>query len=130
MSDRDNGGIRSDWATKDFYAVLGVSKTASADEIKKAYRRLARANHPDSHPDDAAKHEKFKQVAEAYDVVGDADKRKKYDQARELFASGGGFPAGGGFSQTVNLDDLMRERGGGGFGDLFGDFLGFGAGQR
>ena len=132
MSDGSDGGIRSDWATKDFYAVLGVGKTASADEIKKAYRKLARANHPDSHPDDSAKHEKFKQVAEAYDVIGDADKRKKYDQARQLFASGG-FPAGGsGYSGTVNLDDLLRERagGGGGFGDLFGDFLGFGAGAR
>ena len=124
----DTNGIRSDWANKDFYAVLGVGKTASADEIKKAYRKLARANHPDSHPDDSVKHEKFKQVAEAYDVIGDADKRKKYDQARQLFASGG-FPAGGsGYSGTVNLDDLLRERAGGGFGDLFGDFLGFGAG--
>ena len=65
-----------------------------ADEIKKAYRRLARANHPDSHPDDAVKHEKFKAVAEAYDVVGDADKRTKYDQARELFAPVGS-PRGG-----------------------------------
>src|SRR5215203_2042925 len=133
MSDTD--GIRSDWASKDFYAVLGVGKTATADEIKKAYRKLARANHPDSHPDDSVKHEKFKQVAEAYDVIGDAEKRKKYDQARQLFASGG-FPAGGsGYSGgTINLDDLLRERagggggGGGGFGDLFGDFLGFGAG--
>ncbi|PWN01078.1 molecular chaperone DnaJ [Nocardioides silvaticus] len=126
-----NDGIRSDWATKDFYAVLGVSKSASGDEIKKAYRKLARANHPDSHPGDTAKHEKFKQVAEAYDVIGDAEKRKKYDQARELFASGG-FPAGGaGFSGNVNIEDLLRDRaGGGGFGDLFGDFLGFGAGAR
>jgi molecular chaperone DnaJ len=132
MSDTD--GIRSDWATKDFYSVLGVSKSATGDEIKKAYRKLARANHPDSHPDDSAKHEKFKQVAEAYDVIGDAQKRKKYDQARELFASGHGFPAGGsGFTTTVNLEDLLRDRaggGGGGFGDLFGDFLGFGAGRR
>src|SRR3954471_16548587 len=113
-------GFRADWAQKDFYAVLGVKKDATADEIKKAYRKLARANHPDSHPDDAAKHEKFKQVAEAYDVVGDAEKRKKYDEARELFARGG-FPAGGGgYSTTVNFDDLMRDRaGGGGFGDLF-----------
>lgn len=126
-----NDGIRSDWATKDFYAVLGVSKSASGDEIKKAYRKLARANHPDSHPGDTAKHEKFKQVAEAYDVIGDAEKRKKYDQARELFASGG-FPAGGaGVSGNVNIEDLLRDRaGGGGFGDLFGDFLGFGAGAR
>jgi molecular chaperone DnaJ len=131
MSDTD--GIRSDWATKDFYKELGVAKTASADEIKKAYRKLARANHPDSHPDDTAKHERFKSVAEAYDVIGDPDKRKKYDQARELFASGGGYPAGG-FGGGVNLDDLLRDRaggaGGGGFGDLFGDFLGFGAGAR
>ena len=134
MSDAD--GIRSDWATKDFYAVLGVGKSASGDEIKKAYRKLARANHPDSHPDDAAKHERFKQVAEAYDVIGDPEKRKKYDQARQLFASGGGgFPAGGGYSSSINIEDLLRDRaggggGGGGFGDLFGDFLGFGAGQR
>ena len=72
MSDPgSDGGIRSDWATKDFYAALGVGKTASADEIKKAYRKLARANHPDSHPDDTAKHEKFKQVAD--DVVGLGD---------------------------------------------------------
>ncbi|RHW27431.1 molecular chaperone DnaJ [Nocardioides immobilis] len=129
MSDTD--GIRSDWATKDFYKELGVAKTASTDEIKKAYRKLARANHPDSHPDDAAKHEKFKSVAEAYDVIGDPEKRKKYDQARDLFASGRGFPAGGsGFSGGVNIDDLLRDRagGGGGFGDLFGDFIGFGGG--
>ena len=133
MSDPGNGGgIRSDWATKDFYKELGVAKSATADEIKKAYRKLARANHPDSHPDDTAKHEKFKQVAEAYDVIGDAEKRKKYDQARELFASGG-FPAGGsGFSGGINVEDLLRDRagGGGGFSDLFGDFLGFGAGRR
>lgn len=89
-------GIRSDWATKDFYKELGVAKTASQDEIKKAYRKLARANHPDSHPDDTAKHDKFKAVAEAYDVIGDAEKRTKYDQARDMFRRGG-FPAGGGF---------------------------------
>ena len=127
MSDTDSG-IRSDWATKDFYKELGVAKTATADEIKKAYRKLARANHPDSHPDDQAKHERFKAVAEAYDVIGDPEKRKKYDQARELFA-GGGFPAGGGFGGGFrggfDVDDLLRERaGGGGFGDLFGDLFG------
>ena len=117
----DNDGFRNDWATKDFYAVLGVSKDATADDIKKAYRKLARANHPDSNPDDAAKHEKFKAVAEAYDVVGDADKRKKYDEFRTLSAGGGGF--GGGFPTGFNrggtgqggfdINDLLREQGGG-----------------
>ena len=68
-------GFRADWAKKDFYAELGVKKDASADEIKKAYRKLARANHPDSNPGDTAKHDKFKSVAEAYDVVGDPEKR-------------------------------------------------------
>ncbi len=126
-------GMRADWANKDFYAVLGVKKDASADEIKKAYRKLARANHPDSNPGDSAgaqaKHDTFKAVAEAYDVVGDPDKRKKYDEMRELYSSGGfrggfgGGAAGGGF----NLDDLLRERaGGGGFGDMFGDLFGAG----
>ena len=127
-------GFRADWAQKDFYAELGVKKNASADEIKKAYRKLARANHPDSHPGDTAKHDKFKAVAEAYDVVGDAEKRKKYDEMRELYGSGGfrggfgGGQGGGGF----NLDDLLRERGsggGGGFGDMFGDLFGGGFGR-
>ncbi len=132
----DNDGFRNDWATKDFYAVLGVSKDATADDIKKAYRKLARANHPDSNPDDAAKHEKFKAVAEAYDVVGDVDKRKKYDEFRTLSAGGGGF--GGGFPTGFNrggtgqggfdINDLLREQGGGGgFGDMFGDLFGGGA---
>lgn len=129
--------IRADWANKDFYKELGVTKSATAEEIKKAYRRLARANHPDSHPDDTAKHEKFKAVAEAYDVIGDVEKRKKYDQARDLFRRGG-FPGGAGGAGFggggVNVEDLLRERGGGGggFGDLFGDLFGggFGAGRR
>ena len=138
----DNDGFRNDWATKDFYAVLGVRKDASADEIKKAYRKLARANHPDSNPGDAAKHDTFKAVAEAYDVVGDVDKRKKYDEFRSLSATGGfgggGFP--GGFNQGrsggpagFDINDLLREQSGGGagFGDMFGDlFGGAGAGRQ
>lgn len=123
--------IRPEWAQKDYYADLGVAKNASADEIKKAYRKLARANHPDSNPGDDAKHEKFKAVAEAYDVLGDPGKRKKYDEARELFASGG-FPGGfGGGAGGVNLEDILRQQGGGGLGDMFGDlFGGFGGGRR
>jgi len=131
-------GFRPDWAQKDFYAELGVKKDATAAEIKKAYRKLARINHPDSNPGDSAdsraKHEKFKAVAEAYDVVGDAEKRKKYDEMRELGFRGG---FGGGQPGGFNLDDLLRDRGGaqgggagGGFGDMFGDlFGGFGRGR-
>jgi molecular chaperone DnaJ len=126
-------GFRADWAQKDFYAELGVTKDATADEIKKAYRKLARANHPDSNPGDTAKHEKFKAVAEAYDVVGDPEKRKKYDEMRELYGSGafrGGFGGGGfgGGGQGINLEDLLRDQAGrgGGFGDMFGDLFGGG----
>src|SRR5690242_21660793 len=118
MSSSD--GFRADWAQKDFYAELGVSKDATTDAIKKAYRRLARANHPDSNPGDTAKHDKFKSVAEAYDVLGDPDKRQKYDEMRSLYAGGGGgfrggFP--GGYTSTggtagggagFDLNDLLR----------------------
>lgn len=123
MSTQD--GIRADWATKDFYQVLGVTKDASAADIKKAYRVLARANHPDSNPGDSAdsraKHDRFKAVAEAYDVIGDPDKRTKYDELRSAYASGGhGFPQGG-----FDVGDLFGDRGrGGGLGDMFGDLFG------
>ncbi|TIC82962.1 molecular chaperone DnaJ [Nocardioides sp. GY 10127] len=139
----DNDGIRPDWAQKDFYNVLGVKKDAGADEIKKAYRKLARENHPDSNPGDTAKHERFKQVAEAYDVVGDPDKRKKYDEFRAAYGSGFrpgfggggtsgyGFGQGGAGGQGINLEDLLRDSGGsGGFGDMFGDLFGGGARRR
>jgi len=69
---------------KDFYKVLGVSKTASADEIKKKYRQLARDLHPDQNKGDAAKEERFKEVSEAYDILSDAKKRAEYDEARSL----------------------------------------------
>src|SRR3954453_8611533 len=87
----------SDWADKDFYQVLGVSKDASADDIKKAYRKLARANHPDSNPGNAAAEERFKAISEAYSVLSDVEHRKEYDEQRALFA-GGAFrrPGGGG----------------------------------
>ena len=113
----------ADWAKKDFYKELGVSKDASQDQIKKAYRKLARANHPDSNPGDSAKHDRFKAVAEAYDVIGDATKRKQYDELRTMTGGYGGFPGGGGGG--FDLNDLLRDRaGGGGFGDMFGDLFG------
>lgn len=122
-----------DWLEKDFYKVLGVSKNADADEIKKAYRKLARKYHPDSNSQDATAEAKFKEVSEAYDVIGDPKKRKEYDEARRLFGSGGfrmpGSSGGQGFGFDVG--DLFSRSGTSGGGGL-GDFLGgvFGGGPR
>lgn len=120
----------TDWADKDFYKALGVAKDASAADVKKAYRKLARANHPDSKPGDRAAEERFKAIAEAYDVLGDEEKRKEYDRLRAMFA-GGGFPrAGGPFpgGQGFDLGDLFGGAAGGGFGDVLGDMFGGGGG--
>ncbi len=118
----------ADWATKDFYQVLGVKKDAEAAGIKKAYRKLARANHPDSNPGDTAKLDRFKQVAEAYDVVGNTKKRKDYDEIRDSYAGGGfgggGFPGGfgggrtttGGGAEGFDLSDILGGMFGGGGG--------------
>ena len=94
-----------EWIEKDFYKELGVSSTATADEIKKAYRKLARDLHPDANPDDAKAEERFKSVSEAHAVLSDPDKRKEYDEARRLFASGGFGPRaqGGGGSVRTGL---------------------------
>ena len=115
----------AEWANKDFYKVLGVDKKAEQAAIKKAYRKLARDNHPDSKPGDKAAEERFKQVAEAYDVVGDSAKRKEYDDMRSMFAGAGagGFPGGfgqpgaaGGFDISDLFGDLFNRGGGGGGG--------------
>ena len=125
--------IRADWATKDFYKVhgFGVGKNASTADVKKAYRKLARDNHPDSNPGDDKKHETFKAVAEAYDVVGDPEKRKAYDDYRSQVLGpfpggfgGGGFRPPGGF----DIDDVIRGHSGG-IGDMLGDMFGGGAGR-
>ncbi|MGB6225940.1 MAG: DnaJ domain-containing protein, partial [Pseudonocardiaceae bacterium] len=84
-----------EWIEKDFYAELGVSSTASAEEIKRAYRKLARELHPDANPGDVKAEARFKSMSEAYGVLSDPDKRKQYDEARSLF--NGGFRPGGGF---------------------------------
>src|SRR4051794_41227428 len=87
-----------DYVEKDYYAALGVPKAASAADIKKAYRKLARDLHPDKNPDNKAAEEKFKAVSEAYDVLSDDTKRREYDEARSLFGAGGfrgGAPRGG-----------------------------------
>jgi molecular chaperone DnaJ len=118
---------------KDYYTVLGVSKTASADEIRKAYRALAKKYHPDRNPNDKTAEEKFKQVQQAYDVLGDESKRKQYDQMRDGAFTGfgaGGFRPGAqpGAGGQFRYEDLS---GFGDLGDLFSSIFGFGgAGAR
>lgn len=111
---------------KDFYKVLGVDKKASADEIKKKYRSLARDLHPDKTQGDSALEEKFKAVSEAYDILSDPKKRAEYDEARSLFERGGfRAPTGGGF-QGGDFSDIF---GGGNPQDIFANLFG-GAGMR
>ncbi|MCT9932099.1 molecular chaperone DnaJ [Planotetraspora sp. A-T 1434] len=115
-----------DYLEKDYYAVLGVPKTATPEEIKKAYRKLARQYHPDANRGDTQTEEKFKEVSEAYDVLSDVKRRKEYDDARTLFA--GGYAGAGGPRGGFNFDfgDLFSGSGAGhtGTGDRFGDLLG------
>lgn len=117
-------------AKRDYYEILEVSKSASADDIKKAYRKMAIKYHPDKNPGDKASEEKFKEAAEAYEVLSDAQKKQRYDQyghAGVGGASGGGFNGGG-----MNMDDIFSQ-----FGDIFGgggsggfsDFFGNGGGR-
>ena len=110
---------KNEWVDKDYYADLGVTSSASDADIKKAYRKLARENHPDSHPGDAIREEKFKKVAEAYDVVGDPTRRKEYDEFKEMLRVGGGFRGGGQSFQDFS-DIFGGGRSTGGFSDIFG----------
>src|SRR5436190_17167974 len=127
-----------DFIEKDYYKVLGVPKDATEAEIKKAYRKLARENHPDANRGDAKAEERFKDASEAYDVLGDPKRRKEYDEARTLFGNGGfrpgpGGPGGGSFN--FDLSDLFgggpsgaggpgSPGGAGGFGGGLGDVFG------
>jgi len=113
-----------DYVEKDYYAALGVPKDASAADIKKAYRKLARTYHPDANKGDAGAEEKFKEISEAYDVLSDEKKRKDYDEARTLFG-GGGFRVPGGGGVPFDLSDLFgHASGSGGLGDLLGGIFG------
>src|ERR1051325_3481757 len=129
--------------TKDYYAVIGVPASATQDEIKKQYRKLAAKHHPDKNPNDPKAAERFKEISEAYQVLGDADKRKQYDEMRRLGAFGGfgssgarrpggatgqaqGSPFGG--ASSFRFEDL-NDVGIGGLGDLFSSMFGGGAGR-
>ena len=113
---------------RDYYEILGVSKSANEKEIKKAYRKLAIKYHPDKNPGDKAAEEKFKEAAEAYDVLSTPEKKQRYDQFGHAGMGGsgrGGFGGGG-----MNMDDIFSQ-----FGDIFGGggfggFGGFGGGSR
>ncbi|MQA11089.1 MAG: molecular chaperone DnaJ [Pseudonocardiaceae bacterium] len=131
-----------DWIEKDFYRELGVSSDASDAEIKKAYRKLARENHPDANPGNERAEKKFKSVSEAYGVLSDPEKRKQYDEARQMFSSGRfggggfGFPGGGGPGSSpggFDFTDLFGQGGAagtgqaggmGGLGDILGGLFG------
>jgi molecular chaperone DnaJ len=119
-----------DYLEKDYYAVLGVPKSATGEDIKKAYRKLARKYHPDANQGDTQTEEKFKEVSEAYDVLSDTKRRKEYDEARTLFGSGiGGYSGAGGQRGGFNFDlgDLFSGSGTGqqhGAGDRLGDLFG------
>ena len=125
---------------RDYYEILGVSKSASADEIKKAYRKLAIKYHPDKNPGDKSAEEKFKEAAEAYEILSDNDKRARYDQfghAGAGGAAGGGGFGGGGFGGGMSMEDIFSQFGdifgghfGGGFGGGFGGFGGGGRQQQ
>jgi molecular chaperone DnaJ len=124
-----------EWFEKDYYAVLGVPKTATEKEISRAFKKLAKEHHPDANPGNTSAEERFKEISAAYDVVGDATKRAEYDEVRQMVASGvgpdgtrgfgpGGF-GGGGAGQTFRF-----ETDGGGLGDIFGNLFGGGGRRR
>jgi molecular chaperone DnaJ len=121
-------------AERDYYELLGVPRTATTEEIKKAYRKLAMQFHPDRNPDDKAAEARFKEVSEAYEVLSDADKRQRYDQfghegVKSSFGPGG-FEFNRDFTHYNDLQDILGSLFGGGGGSIFDDFLGGGRQRR
>ncbi|HZC99157.1 MAG TPA: molecular chaperone DnaJ [Actinomycetes bacterium] len=121
-----------EYLEKDFYAILGVAEDASAQDVKKAYRKLAQKLHPDANPGDRSAEERFKEVGRAYSVLSDPKKRAEYDEARRLVRAGGGFggfPGGFGNSR-VRVEDFGDLGDLGGLGGLFGNLFGGGRAQQ
>ncbi len=116
-------------AKRDYYEILGVSKSASAEEIKKAYRKLAVKFHPDKNPGDAEAEEKFKELGEAYEALSDEQKRAAYDRYGHAAFSGPGGGGGGGFGGGVDPMDIFSQVFGGAFGGGFEEFFGGGGGR-
>ena len=130
-----NGDIKREWFDKDYYQVLGVPKNAPQADVKKAYRKLAQQHHPDRNRGNKDAEDRFKEISAAYDVLGDPEKRKQYDQVRDMAASGfGGFPGTGGGGRRVRVEDVPFDAGGfgdiGDLGDLFGGLFGGARGGR
>ena len=125
---------QKDWIEHDYYAELGIDKSASQSEIKKAYRKLAQKHHPDANQGDSGAEERFKRISQAYEVLSDSKKKEEYDRIRQMVAAGGfrsgpqGFPGGaGGQRIRVDFGDMFT---GGVFDDLFGGGFGGGGGFR
>jgi len=124
-----------EWFEKDYYAVLGVPQSASEKDLSRAFKKLAKQYHPDANPGNKEAEERFKEISAAYEVVGDAEKRKEYDEVRQMVASGvgpdggfggNGFGGGGPFGgRTFRFDTD-----GGGLGDIFGNLFGGGGRRR
>lgn len=127
-----------EWLEKDYYKVLGIDEKADAKEITRAYRKLARESHPDANPGDPKAEERFKEISAAYDVIGDAEKRKEYDEVRAMGSMGGFGPGGpggggpGGFGGPGGPGGFTFDMGGGGggLGDVLGNLFGGGGGGR
>ena len=121
-----------DWAEKDFYKILGIDESATKDDIKKAYKKLARQYHPDNNKGDKGAEARFKEISEAYSILSNDQKRAEYDQMRRLFEAGGdrfyGFTPGGQGGVRINIGDLFGDEGGRG-GGFFEDLFGFGPRQ-
>jgi molecular chaperone DnaJ len=123
---------QKDYFEKDYYKILGVSKDAPEADIKRAFRKIARENHPDRHPGDKKAEQRFKEASEANDILSDPDKRKEYDEARSLLGAGAfrfQRPSSGGFTSATGnstWDDLFRTASSGdsGLGDIFGNLFG------